>query len=129
MIFSTRHTGLVATNILASIYFYESSGLRVWKREMDIDDFISQVVGLDNVEIEPAKLKLSNGSLLELLEYRSRPTNTATSIYKSNMQKGLHVVNTGRESFKIGPPHNMTDAALLEGVAVLGEAIAKVALI
>jgi 4-aminobutyrate aminotransferase-like enzyme len=43
------------------------------------------------------------------------------------MQKGLLVVHTGRESIKIGPPLTITDAALLEGVGVLGEAIAEVA--
>ncbi len=43
------------------------------------------------------------------------------------MQKGLLVVHTGRESIKIGPPLTITDAALLEGVDVLGEAIAEIA--
>lgn len=43
------------------------------------------------------------------------------------MQKGLLVVHTGRESIKIGPPLTITDEALLEGAAVLGEAIAEVA--
>lgn len=43
------------------------------------------------------------------------------------MQKGLLVVHTGRESIKIGPPLTITDEALLEGVDVLGEAIAEVA--
>jgi 4-aminobutyrate aminotransferase-like enzyme len=43
------------------------------------------------------------------------------------MQKGLLVVHTGRESIKIGPPLIISDEALLEGVAVLGEAIAEVA--
>lgn len=42
------------------------------------------------------------------------------------MQKGLLVVHTGRESIKIGPPLTISDAALLEGVEVLGEAIAEV---
>lgn len=42
------------------------------------------------------------------------------------MQKGLLVVHTGRESIKIGPPLTITDAALLEGVDVMGEAIAEV---
>jgi 4-aminobutyrate aminotransferase-like enzyme len=42
------------------------------------------------------------------------------------MQKGLLVVHTGRESIKIGPPLTITDSALLEGVHVLGEAIAEV---
>ena len=43
------------------------------------------------------------------------------------MQKGLLVVHTGRESIKIGPPLTISDEALLEGVSVLGEAIAEVA--
>jgi 4-aminobutyrate aminotransferase-like enzyme len=43
------------------------------------------------------------------------------------MQKGLLVVHTGRESIKVGPPLTIPDAALLEGVAVMGEAIAEVA--
>lgn len=43
------------------------------------------------------------------------------------MQKGLLVVHTGRESIKIGPPLTIADDALLEGVGVLGEAIAEVA--
>jgi 4-aminobutyrate aminotransferase-like enzyme len=42
------------------------------------------------------------------------------------MQKGLLVVHTGRESIKIGPPLTISDAALLEGVSVLGEAISEV---
>lgn len=43
------------------------------------------------------------------------------------MQKGLLVVHTGRESIKLGPPLTITDAALIEGVDVLCEAIAEVA--
>lgn len=43
------------------------------------------------------------------------------------MQKGLLVVHTGRESIKIGPPLTITDEALLEGVNVLGEAVAEIA--
>jgi 4-aminobutyrate aminotransferase-like enzyme len=43
------------------------------------------------------------------------------------MRKGLLVVHTGRESIKIGPPLTISDDALLEGIEVLGEAIAEVA--
>jgi 4-aminobutyrate aminotransferase-like enzyme len=42
------------------------------------------------------------------------------------MQKGLLLVHTGRESIKIGPPLTISDEALLEGVAVMGEAIAEI---
>ena len=43
------------------------------------------------------------------------------------MQNGVLVVHTGRESIKLGPPLTITDDALLEGLSVLGEAIAEVA--
>jgi 4-aminobutyrate aminotransferase-like enzyme len=57
-----------------------------------------------------------------------RPAGPFTSrVAERCMQKGLLVVHTGRESIKIGPPLTITDAALLEGVQVLGEAIAEVA--
>lgn len=41
------------------------------------------------------------------------------------MRKGLILVHTGRESIKIGPPLTIADAAIVEGVEVLGEAIAE----
>ena len=38
-------------------------------------------------------------------------------------QKGLLVVNTGRESIKLAPPLSITEEALLEGIEVLDECI------
>jgi 4-aminobutyrate aminotransferase-like enzyme len=56
------------------------------------------------------------------------PDSALTSrIAERCMQKGLLVVHTGRESIKIGPPLTISDQALLEGIDVLGEAIAEVA--
>ena len=46
----------------------------MWKHENENGDFISQVVGLKNAEIETAKLKVSDGSLLSYFEYKSHPT-------------------------------------------------------
>ena len=42
------------------------------------------------------------------------------------LAKGLLVVNTGRESIKIGPPLIIPDEALIEGVAVIDESIAEI---
>lgn len=50
----------------------------------------------------------------------------ASKVSERCMQKGLLVVHTGRESIKIGPPLIIPDEALLEGVAVLDEAIEEV---
>ena len=94
MIIKTRHTGLVVKDISASILFYQELGLSVWKRETERGDFLSQVVGLENAEIETAKLKLGDGSLLELLEYKSHPTKHTTSNYPSNRHGCSHVAFT-----------------------------------
>ena len=70
--------------------------------------------------------------LIAAVLFRSPDTGVADSAFTSRvaercMQKGLLVVHTGRESIKIGPPLTISDQALLEGIDVLGEAIAEVA--
>ena len=94
MIIKTRHTGLVVKDIFASIAFYEGLGLSVWKHENENGDFLSQVVGFKNAEIETAKLKLSDESVIELLEYKSHPTKPTASKYPSNMHGCSHVAFT-----------------------------------
>jgi 4-aminobutyrate aminotransferase-like enzyme len=70
--------------------------------------------------------------LIAAVLFRDPDTDIADSAFTSRvaercMQKGLLVVHTGRESIKIGPPLTISDQALLEGIDVLGEAIAEVA--
>jgi len=91
MILKTRHTGLVVKDINASIVFYEKLGFELWKREKELGNFISHVVGLNDAIIETAKLKLLDGSLLELLEYKSHPTEPKASKYNSNNHGCSHV--------------------------------------
>ena len=94
MIKNKRHTGLVVRNLSASIDFYEKLGLKVWKRQIESGEFISEVVGLDNAEIETAKLKVADGSLIELLEYKSHPTKPLLRNYSSNSHGCSHVAFT-----------------------------------
>ena len=94
MITKTRHTGLVVKDISASVSFYEELGLSVWKRETEKGDFLSQVVGLEDAEIETAKLKVADGSLLELLQYKSHPTVPPATRYSSNNHGCSHVAFT-----------------------------------
>ena len=42
-----------------------------------------------------------------------------SEISEKCMQSGLLVVHTGRESIKIGPPLNISDEALLEGISII----------
>jgi 4-aminobutyrate aminotransferase-like enzyme len=76
--------------------------------------------------------RLLGRGLIAAVLFRHPETGLADGPFTSRvaelcMQKGLLVVHTGRESIKIGPPLTITDAALLEGVKVLGEAIAEIA--
>ena len=94
MIIKMRHTGLVVKNLTLSIKFYEALGLKVWRHLLETGDFISHVVGIESVEIETAKMKLPDGSLLELLEYKSHPTKFQGKNYKSNKHGCSHVAFT-----------------------------------
>jgi 4-aminobutyrate aminotransferase-like enzyme len=73
---------------------------------------------------------LGNGMIMATL-FQNPATGKADGPFASRvaercMQKGVLVVHTGRESIKLGPPLTITDDALLEGIAVLGESIAEV---
>lgn len=70
--------------------------------------------------------------LIAAVVFRSPLTGEADGLFTSRvaercMQKGLLVVHTGRESIKLGPPLTISDAALFEGIDVLGESIAEIA--
>lgn len=47
----------------------------------------------------------------------------ASKLCEKCMQKGLLVVHTGREAIKFGPPLNITDEALIEGIEVFEESL------
>lgn len=96
MISRIRHTGLVVADISKSIAFYEGLGFKIWKHELEVGSFISTVVGLDNVEIETAKLKIDDSSVLELLEYKSHPTFSGKLPYPSQKHGCSHVAFTVR---------------------------------
>lgn len=75
--------------------------------------------------------ELLGQGLIAAVLFRSSANGQADGPFTSRvaercMQKGLLVVHTGRESIKIGPPLTISDEALLEGVAVMGEAIAEI---
>ena len=77
------------------------------------------------------KYLLGNGLIAAVVLHKpgsAVPDSEFTSrVAERCMQKGLLVVHTGRESIKIGPPLTITDDALKEGIATLGEALAEIA--
>ena len=97
MIINKRHTGLVVHNLDDSVKFYEGLGLKVWNRQVETGDFISKVVGIKNAEVETAKLKIPDGSLLELLEYKSPKTKKINFLYPSDRHGCSHVSFTVKD--------------------------------
>jgi 4-aminobutyrate aminotransferase/(S)-3-amino-2-methylpropionate transaminase len=77
---------------------------------------------------EQIRYVMGKGMVAALLFYdaQGQPlSDICTRIAETAMEKGLLVVCTGRESIKLAPPLNITEAALLEGVDVLDEAIGE----
>ena len=74
MVSRIRHVGFVVSNLEKSLLFYNRIlGLKVYKREIENDLFISQLTGLENVKLEWVKLIIPEGGLIELLQYHSHP--------------------------------------------------------
>ena len=78
-------------------------------------DLISHVTGVGMV----AALILSHPETGE-------PLPISTDVCITCLQRGLLVVHTGRESLKLTPPLCISEAALLEGLAVLEQALLDV---
>jgi catechol 2,3-dioxygenase-like lactoylglutathione lyase family enzyme len=69
-----RHVGFVVNNIEESMKFYNGVlGLKVYKRAIEEDDFISKLTEIKNVKLEWIKLIIPEGGLIELLQYHSHP--------------------------------------------------------
>ena len=89
MIKNIRHTGIVVDNLGESLEFYVGKlGFNVHIRSDESGSFISQILGLKDVEVTTVKLKHVDGQMIELLDY--------TSHKKKNLQ---------REINQIGPTH------------------------
>jgi len=94
MILNKRHTGLVVRDLDRSISFYEGLGLKVWRREEETGPFIDTVVGIPNLLIEWAKMKCPDGSIVELLQYRSHPDIQTLADAPSNRLGCSHIAFT-----------------------------------
>lgn len=67
-----RHTGLVVRSLARSLEFYRDLlGLRELSRAVETGPFIEALVGLPEAELEWVKLRAEDGTLVELLQYRS----------------------------------------------------------
>ena len=70
-----RHTGIICEDIDKSLYFYQDLlGLKVIQDFWDSSDYINKITGLDASNIHMIKLQAEDGTVLELLEYVTHPT-------------------------------------------------------
>ena len=72
---------------------------------------------------------LGKGMIASILfqdpQKRTPESKVPSEISEKCMQSGLLVVHTGRESIKIGPPLNISDEALLEGISIIKEIVGE----
>ena len=71
-----RHTGIITKNIDKSLEFYRDIlGLKVIQDFTDSSEYINTITGIENGSAHFIKLKANDGSVIELLEYPTHPTN------------------------------------------------------
>ena len=71
MVLNTRHTGFVVLDLERFIEFYEGFGFTLVSRMIEEGEYIDNLVGLNGVKLEWAKMSLPDGSLIELLQYHT----------------------------------------------------------
>ena len=73
-ILAIRHFAFVVSDLDRSLDFYQNIlGLELYRRFTEKGDFIDSLTGLNNVNVEWAKLVIPQGGLIELLQYHSHP--------------------------------------------------------
>ncbi len=99
MISSMRHAGIVVRDIDESLRFYTGMlELELYRRHRESPGtFIDRLVGIENVDLEWAKVIIPCGGLIELLQYHSHPdpeTRQGAQNYPSNKLGCSHVCLT-----------------------------------
>ena len=70
-----RHTGIITKNIKESLYFYHDIlGLEIIQEFTDDSEYINKITGIENGIAHFIKLKATDGTVIELLEYPSHKT-------------------------------------------------------
>ena len=70
-----RHIGIIVSSMDASLKFYRDIlGLEVIQDFTDDSDYINQITNISGGVAHFVKLKMNDGTVLELLEYPTHPT-------------------------------------------------------
>ena len=79
MIKDIRHTGIVVTNLEASLHFYRDLlGFQITKQMEEAGDYIDNISSLRNIKVTTVKMTSPTGQMIELLKYHSHPAEQRT---------------------------------------------------
>ena len=94
MIVNVRHTGIVVSDLENVATFYRKLGFEDVSQDIEKGNFIEQVTGIENVELEWIKMKAADGYLLELIKYHSHPLTAENENAVSNKLGCSHIAFT-----------------------------------
>jgi catechol 2,3-dioxygenase-like lactoylglutathione lyase family enzyme len=70
-----RHTGIICKDLQKSLIFYQDFlGLEVIQDFWDDSDYMNKITGIENANTHMIKLKADDGTVVELLDYVTHPT-------------------------------------------------------
>jgi catechol 2,3-dioxygenase-like lactoylglutathione lyase family enzyme len=70
-----RHTGIICKDIVKSLEFYRDYlGFTVIQDFWDDSEYINKITGISKANVHMIKLKAHDGTVLELLDYITHPT-------------------------------------------------------
>jgi hypothetical protein len=73
---SLRHVGIVVTKVEDWVSFLTFTlGFQIWIDQIEKGKFISQLLGIPNVEVRTIKLRDAKGGVIELLHFLSPESN------------------------------------------------------
>ena len=75
LVIGYRHTGIIVKDMEKSLEFYRDFlGLEVIQEFTDTSEYINKITGISKGSAHFIKLKMHDGTVLELLEYPSHPS-------------------------------------------------------
>jgi len=70
-----RHTGIICKDLQKSLEFYKDYlGLEVIQDFWDDSDYMNEITGIKGANVHMIKLKADDGTVIELLDYVTHPT-------------------------------------------------------
>ena len=111
-----RHTGIIVKDMKKSAHFYRDLlGLEVIQEFTDDSEYINKITGINNGAAHFIKLTMQDGSVLELLEYPTHPTE----------QHSLGILNVGicHIALRVKSANDAYNFLLKEGIKVLSEPV------